>query len=94
MKYTYSMETVQQNGRFILFSIKFHSDIYSILFGCIHVMISFTILITTFNELKDVPEHNQHSALENNSHNPRGHCFHSCLGHNARTLRGHSFQVH
>ena len=28
------METVQQNGRFTLFSIKFPSNIYSILFGC------------------------------------------------------------
>ena len=27
------METVQQNGRFILFSSKFHSNIYFILFG-------------------------------------------------------------
>jgi len=27
------METVQQNGRFTLFSSKFHSNIYSILFG-------------------------------------------------------------
>ena len=27
------METVQQNGRFTLFSIKFRSDIYSILFA-------------------------------------------------------------
>ena len=27
-----SMETVQQNGRFTLFSSKFHSNIYSILF--------------------------------------------------------------
>ena len=27
------METVQQNGRFTLFCSKFHSDIYSILFG-------------------------------------------------------------
>ena len=32
MKYTCSMETVQQNGRFTLFSIKFLS-IYSILYG-------------------------------------------------------------
>ena len=32
MKYTCSMETVQQNGRFILFSSKFHSNIYSILY--------------------------------------------------------------
>ena len=31
MKYTCSMETVQQNGRFTLFSIKFHS-IYFILY--------------------------------------------------------------
>ena len=27
------METVQQNGRFTLFSSKFHSNIYSILFA-------------------------------------------------------------
>jgi len=27
------METVQQNGRFTLFPNKFHSNIYSILFG-------------------------------------------------------------
>ena len=33
MKYTCSMETVQQNGCFTLFSSKFHSNIYSILFG-------------------------------------------------------------
>ena len=26
------METVQQNGRFTLFSCKFHSDVYSTLF--------------------------------------------------------------
>ena len=32
MKYTCSMETVQQNGRFTLFSSKFPSNIYSILF--------------------------------------------------------------
>ena len=32
MKYTCSMETVQQNGRFTLFSSKFHCNIYSILF--------------------------------------------------------------
>ena len=31
--YTCSMETVQQNGRFTLFSNKFPSNIYSILFG-------------------------------------------------------------
>ena len=31
-KYTCSMETVQQNGRFTLFSSKFHFNIYSILF--------------------------------------------------------------
>ena len=30
MKYTCSMETVQQNGRFTLFSSKFPSNIYSI----------------------------------------------------------------
>ena len=30
---TCSMETVQQNGRFTLFSSKFHSNIYSILFA-------------------------------------------------------------
>ena len=29
------METVQQNGRFTLFSSKFQSNIYSILFGFI-----------------------------------------------------------
>ena len=34
MKYTCSMETVQQNGRFTLFSSKFHSNIYSILYNC------------------------------------------------------------
>ena len=33
MKYTCSMETVQQNGRFTFFSSKFPSNIYSILFG-------------------------------------------------------------
>ena len=33
MKYTCSMETVQQNGRFTLFSSKFPSDIYSILYA-------------------------------------------------------------
>ena len=33
VKYTCSMETVQQNGRFTLFSSKFHSSIYSILFA-------------------------------------------------------------
>ena len=33
MKYTCSMETVQQNGRFTLFSSKFPSNIYSILFA-------------------------------------------------------------
>ena len=33
VKYTCSMETVQQNGRFTLFSSKFPSNIYSILFG-------------------------------------------------------------
>ena len=33
MKYTCSIETVQQNGRFTLFSSKFPSNIYSILFG-------------------------------------------------------------
>ena len=33
MKYTCSMETVQQNGRFTLFSSKFLSNIYSILFA-------------------------------------------------------------
>ena len=34
VKYTCSMETVQQNGRFTPFSIsKFHSNIYSILYG-------------------------------------------------------------
>ena len=31
VKYTCSMETVQQNGRFTLFSSKFPSDIYSVL---------------------------------------------------------------
>ena len=30
VKYTCSMETVQQNGRFTLFSSKFHSDMYSL----------------------------------------------------------------
>ena len=33
MKYTCSMETVQQNGRSTLFSSKFHPNIYSILFS-------------------------------------------------------------
>ena len=33
MKYTCSIETVQQNGRFTLFSSKFPSNIYSILYG-------------------------------------------------------------
>ena len=33
VKYICSMETVQQNGRFPLFSSKFHTNIYSILFG-------------------------------------------------------------
>ena len=32
-KCTCSTETVQQNGRFTRFSSKFHSNIYSILFG-------------------------------------------------------------
>jgi len=32
VKYTCGMETVQQNCRFTLFSSKFHSNIYSILF--------------------------------------------------------------
>ena len=32
VKYTCSIETVQQNGRFTLFSSKFHSNIYSILY--------------------------------------------------------------
>ena len=32
VKYTCSMETVQQNGRFTLFSCKFHSNVYSTLF--------------------------------------------------------------
>ena len=36
-KYTYSIETVQQNGRFTLFSSKFHSNIYSIPFGNIPI---------------------------------------------------------
>ena len=35
VKYTCSVETVQQNGRFILFSSKFPSNIYSILFDFI-----------------------------------------------------------
>ena len=38
MKYTCSMETVQQNGRFTLFSIKFLS-IYSILYGYIYLLV-------------------------------------------------------
>ena len=33
VKYTCSKETVQQNGRFTLFSSKFPSNIYSVLFG-------------------------------------------------------------
>ena len=33
VKYTCSMETVQQNGRFTLFSSKLPSNIYSILFA-------------------------------------------------------------
>ena len=33
MKYTCSTETIQQNGRFTLFSSKFHCNIYSILFA-------------------------------------------------------------
>ena len=50
MKYTCSMETVQQNGRFTLFSIKFLS-IYSILYGSImnwtcHSLIGRSIEIT------------------------------------------------
>ena len=32
VKYTCSMETIQQNVRFTLFSSKFHSNIYSNLF--------------------------------------------------------------
>ena len=36
------METVQQNGHFTLFSSKFHSNIYSILFGYIFVFIYLT----------------------------------------------------
>jgi len=32
VKYTCSIETVQQNGRFTLFSSKFPSNIYSILY--------------------------------------------------------------
>ena len=32
VKYTCNMETAQENGRFTLFSSKFHSNIYSILF--------------------------------------------------------------
>ena len=35
VKYTCSMETVQQNGRFTLFSSKFPSNIFSILYGII-----------------------------------------------------------
>ena len=35
------METVQQNSRFTLFSSKFHSNIYSILFGSDHNKSSF-----------------------------------------------------
>ena len=35
-----SMETVQQNDRFTLFSSKYHSNIYSILFGAISWVLS------------------------------------------------------
>ena len=35
VKYTCSIETVQQNDRFTLFSNKFPSNIYSILYGCL-----------------------------------------------------------
>ena len=34
VKYTCSMETVQQNGRFTLFSSKFHSNIFHSLWPC------------------------------------------------------------
>ena len=43
VKYTCSMETVQQNGRFTLFYSKFPSNMYSILFACILEFLS-TIL--------------------------------------------------
>ena len=36
--HTCSMETVQQNGRFILFSSKFPSNIYSILYDCVRLV--------------------------------------------------------
>ena len=42
------METVQQNGRFTLFSSKFHSNIYSILFDFTKVAISLTKIDENF----------------------------------------------
>ena len=60
MKYTFSMETVQQNGRFTLFSSKFLS-IYSILYGFttsgskdIEVKIFDFVPKTQFLSLKDL----------------------------------------
>ena len=50
MKYTSSMETVQQNGRFTLFSSEFHSNIYSIL----SVMNLFLYKIY-FSDLQKIP---------------------------------------
>ena len=50
MKYTCSMETVQQNGRFTLFSSKFPSKIYSILFGKTSVpILHLSILLVIIN---------------------------------------------
>ena len=41
------METVQQNGRFTFFSSKFHSNIYSILFGSNRIPILKYLRFTT-----------------------------------------------
>ena len=56
VKYTCSMEIVQQNGRFTLFSSKFHSNICSILFGCNRQIIILTFFYRGSMNIYWVPE--------------------------------------
>ena len=76
MKYSCSTETVQQNGRFTLFSSKFHSNIYSVLFD---TDTSYNVLknnITVYYRL-----HKVHSSIEIRYHNANFYQrrFHICL---------------
>ena len=71
------METVQQNGRFTLFPSKFHSNIYSILFGCRSTAHSVVLVHSTAYSSVHSTEYTLHSDYTLHEYNVQYCIVHS-----------------